>query len=141
MFMSGSARAVTVLAVAGGFLAMAALPATAAPATIKGPQNLTVSCDGITSKKGVPVHQDHTGGFKVRQNSTNPTSRSIVWAVDGSGHSLPSRNIGNGGTASWTDVLPGNYTIEVHRAGAANCNGIGLGHGNYNWNYTVTYDG
>lgn len=135
-------RPVAVVAIAGGFLAMATLPASAAtPDTIKGPQNLTVSCNATIPKKGVTVVQDHTGDFKVEQHSTSPSSKSVVWAVSGTGHSLPTKVVSNGHSVLWTDVLPGSYTIHVHRDGSKNCNGIGFGDGNYNWNYSVVYDG
>lgn len=126
----------TVLAIAGSFLVLAILPADA---TIRGPQNLTVSCNATITKTGVTVTQAHTDPFKVKQNSSSPTSMSTVWAVNSSGHSLPVRRITNGQTATWTSVQPGRYTVHVHRTVSRNCNGIGFGDGNYNWNYTVTY--
>lgn len=143
MFLSDSvrrriARPVLVLAVAGGFLAVTALPASA---TVKGPQNLTVSCNMNIPKTGVTVTQRLTGTFKIRQNFTSPNSTSVVWAVDGQGHSLPTRTIGNGQTATWTNVLHARYTVHVHRVRSANCNGFLPGDGNYNWNYTVTFRG
>ena len=100
-----------------------------------------MSCNNTIPKTGVTVTQRHTGTFKIKQNFTSPNSTSVVWAVSGSGHSLPTRTIGNGQTATWTGVLPARYTVHVHRVRPANCNGIGFGDGNYNWNYTVTYSG
>ena len=138
--LAGLALAVAVPATADAAPAHTAAAAVA-PATIKGPQNLTVSCNATIPKTGVTVTQNHTGNFKIKQNSTNPASTSVVWAVSGTGHSLPTKRISNGQTATWTNVLPGRYTVHVHRAGSKNCNGIGLGDGNYNWNYTVTYQG
>lgn len=105
----------------------------------KGPQTLTVSCDGVTIKSGVSVNQGSTGAYKITQNSTSPTSNSKTWAVSAQGNSLPTKTVGNGGTVSWSSVLPSTYTTKVFRSGAANCNGVGLGHGNYAWNYTVIY--
>jgi hypothetical protein len=142
--LTGLALTVATPATANAALARAAsatAPAAVVPATIRGPLNLTVSCNANIPKKGTTVRQRHTGPFKVKQNSSTPASTSIVWAVSGTGHSLPVRRISNGGTAAWTNVLPGKYTIWVHRSVSKNCNGIGFGDGNYNWNYTVTYRG
>lgn len=87
-------------------------------------------------KSGVTVTA--TGTYQVTQNSTSPTSGSVVWAVDTQGNSLSTKAVGNGGTATWTGVLLSLYTTKVHRNGSANCNGIGFCDGSYNWQYTVT---
>lgn len=139
--MSGAARSrlwrsAVLITASGSILVLGNLPAGAA---IRGPQNLTVSCDGTTTKVGVTVDQANNGTYKITQNSTNPTGSSVVWAVDTQGNSLSTRTIGNGSTATWTSVQPSNYSTHVHRYGPSNCNGISFGHGNYNWNYTVTY--
>jgi hypothetical protein len=125
-----------VLAFGGSLLVAAALPANA---TIKGPQQLTVSCNSTIPKAGVAVTQAHTSTFKIKQNSSSPAGTSTVWAVTSTGHSLPTRRISNGQTATWTSVLPGRYTVHVHRTTSQNCNGVLLGDGNYQWGYTVTY--
>jgi hypothetical protein len=124
-----------------GFVGVIILAGGNALATIRGPLDLTVSCDGITIQTGTTVNQNTTGNYKVRQNTTSPTSSSHVWAVSAQGNSLPHQTISNGDTAIWSSVLPSSYTTKVYRNGAANCNGIGFGHGNYTWNYTVTYQG
>jgi hypothetical protein len=111
------------------------------PATISGPHSLTVSCNSTKPKTGVKVVQRNTGTFKVRQNSSTHSSKSVVWAVSSAGNSLPTRTISTGQTATWTNVLHTTYTIHVHRSGTLDCNGLGLQDGNYNWNYTVTYNG
>jgi len=141
MFMSGSVRRrllrpAMVIAVAGSFLVMATLPAGA---TIKGPQSTTVSCNASIFKTGVTVTQAHTANFGIRQNSSSPVSTTVVWAVNSAGNSLPTKQVSNGQTATWTSVLPGRYTVHAHRLHSMNCNGIGFGDGNYNWDYTVIY--
>lgn len=114
---------------------------TTAGATIRGPQTLTVSCDGWSIATGVRVVFGSNGTYKITQNSTNPTSQSVTWAVSDNGNSLGTQIVSNGGTVSWSSVLKSGYTTKVYRNGAANCNGIGFGHGNYAWDYTVTYPG
>lgn len=128
----------TALAVAGSFLALAAIPANA---TIRGPQTTTVSCNDTILKTAVTVAQNHTGKFQIKQNSSSPNSTTVVWAVSATGHSLPARTIGNGQTATWTSVLPSHYTVHAHRKTSSNCNGFLPGDGNYNWTYTVNYQG
>jgi hypothetical protein len=111
------------------------------PSTIRGPESLTVSCNAATPKIGVTVTSVRTGQFKIRQNSSSPASKSVVWAVSGSGNSLSAKTISNGQTATWTNVLRARYTVHVHRTVTGDCNGPLPQPGNYNWNYTVTYNG
>jgi plastocyanin len=118
-----------------------------AGATTKGPQVLTVSCDGVSIATGVRVVFGSNGTYKIRQNSTNPSvvdgipSDTRTWAVSDNGNSLSVKTVSDGTTVSWTNVIKSGYTTKAYKAQAANCNGIGFGHGNYDWNYTVTYPG
>ncbi len=121
--------------------------ASPAGATTRGPQVLTVSCDGVTISTGVRVVFGSNGTYKIKQNSTNPSvvdgipSNTRTWAVSDNGNSLSVKTVSDGATVSWTSVIQSGYTTKAYKAQAANCNGIGFGHGNYDWNYTVTYPG
>ena len=112
-----------------------------ASASTKGPESTDVSCDGVTVKAGVSVAQRVSGGFSIKQNSSSPSSSTIVTARSSNGNDLPNKTIGTGSTASWSGVLASTYTVRALRSGASNCNGVLPGHGNYSWNYTVTYAG
>lgn len=130
-------------------VALASLVALAlvvpAGAAIRGPQTLTVSCDGVTISTGVRVVFGSNGTYKIRQNSTNPSvvdgipSNTNTWAVSDQLNSLSVKTVSDGTTVSWTNVIKSGYTTKAYKTRAANCNGIGFGHGNYDWNYTVTY--
>jgi len=130
-------KLITALALALGMI----LAGGVASARNSGTQNLTVSCDGTTVKSGYVITQSTTGGFSIKQISTNPTSPSATWARSSQGNNLPVKYVTNGATASWSSVLPSNYTTRVRRDGSYNCNGIGFGYGNYNWTYIVTATG
>jgi hypothetical protein len=131
-------RGAAAMLMATGLLVVAAAPVAAAT---KGPQTTDVSCDGVTIKSGVSVSHVRTGTLSIKQNSTSPTSSTKTWAVSANGNSLSTKTVSNGGTASWTSVLPSTYTVRAFRSTNANCNGILPGAGNYSWNYTVTYQG
>ena len=45
-----------------------------AGAAIRGPQTLTVSCEGVTISTGVRAVFGSNGTYKIRQNSTTPPS-------------------------------------------------------------------
>jgi len=94
----------------------------------------------VTVKDGITVTHSY-GTFKITQNSTSPTSSTKTWARSQNMNDLPIRTISNGGTASWSSVLTGTYTVKALRSTASNCNGAWPGHGNYSWNYTVTFNG
>lgn len=143
----GGAITAAVLASVGlaAFVALAlAIPAGAAT---RGPQVLTVSCDGVTIATGVRVVFGSNGTYRITQNSTNPSvvdgipSDTKTWARSDQGNDLPVKTVSDGSTVSWTNVIKSGYTTKAYKAQAANCNGIGLGHGNYDWNYTVRYPG
>src|SRR5581483_7089 len=77
-----------------------------ASAATRGPQVLTVSCDGVTISTGVRVVFGSNGTYKVRQNSTNPSivdgipSNTNTWAVSDNGNSLSVKTVSDGTTVS-----------------------------------------
>jgi len=113
-----------------------AVPAYAPTST----NTMTVSCDGVTIKEGVVVTHDPAGTFKIKQNSTVPTSSSWVTARSEFNNELGFKLVSDGTTQTWTGVKVGTYTVRAHRSGSSNCNGWLPGHGNYTLNYTVTYN-
>lgn len=127
-------RMTMVLALCVALLALVA-PVEAASTT----QTTSVSCDGVTIKSGVTVHHDPSGTFKIKQNSTSPTSSTKTYARSSNGNDLSIKTISDGQTATWTGVIANDYTVKAFRSTASNCNGWLPGHGNYSWNYTVTY--
>lgn len=143
----GGAMMAAILTLVGSTALVALALTVPAGAATRGPQVLTVSCDGVTISTGVRVVFGSNGTYKIRQNSTNPSvvdgipSNTNTWAVSDQGNSLSVKTVSDGTTVSWTNVIKSGYTTKAYKTQAANCNGIGFGHGNYDWNYTVTYPG
>jgi hypothetical protein len=128
--------AAIVACTSAGIFVTGTIPAEAATVS----HSLTVSCNSKIVTSGVTVTQGKKGTFKVKQNSSSPVEVTSVWARDQKGHTLPRKIVNNGGTAKWTSVLPGKYTIRATIAATQDCNGIiSFGDGNYKWKYTVTY--
>jgi hypothetical protein len=114
-----------------GIMIAGILPAAAATV---GPQNLSVSCNRSKIAVGVTVTQAKTGDYQIKQNSTSPSASTKVWALDTQGNDLPQRTVKNGGTATWTSVIPSRYQTRAVLAVKQNCS-------HYILNYTVIFTG
>jgi hypothetical protein len=130
--------AAAVACISTGIFVIGTIPAEAATV---GPQSITVSCNPANIATGPTVVQSSTGDFKVKQDSSSPVEATRVWARDQEGNTLKSKTITDGETATWTSVLPAQYTVRAVISSAQNCNGIGIGDGNYTWKFTVTFTG
>lgn len=123
--------------ISAGVFVIGTIPAEAATVS----QSLPVSCNPGNIATGVTVTQASEGTFKVTQNSSSPSEATRVWAIDQNGNTLKSRTINDGGTAKWTLVKAGTYTIRAVIGASSSLNCPGSGAGSYTWNYTVIYAG
>lgn len=100
-----------------------------------------VSCSLWTTTRIATVYHASTGGFWVKQNSTDPSITGAYWATSAtSGNSLSGKNAGDGGTASWINVAPATYYVYTHAASDTyDCNGFLPGAGNTYLNATIGF--
>ena len=125
---------VVILLVLSLVAAVAVSPTEAAFRT----RSMTISCDSVTEARGTEVYH-RWGSFGIRQHTSNPTSRSYVYAETRNGDGLDPQMVSDGQQAVWRSVPANYYTVVAFRATRANCNGSGFGHGNYTIRYTVGY--
>ena len=101
---------------------------------------VTVSCDGVSwAGNGVYLQQSAYGPASVRQNTTSPTSSTVVHLQSSTGNNTSDKTVSDGQTVSWTVARDTTgYRVWGRRSTSKNCNGIGFGYGNYDWTYTET---
>lgn len=127
------------VAVGGSVVALvlgAIVPAQASTVTVEIP----VSCNMYTTKSNFKsVYHTDNGNMWVKQNWSNPSSTTVVWAMSSSGNTLRSQTVSTGGTVTWTGVSASTYTFSAKRSTTKDCNGLLPGDGNYTWNATIGY--
>src|SRR5690606_32614974 len=107
-----------------------------------GDGSFSATCDPASygfSTDGKTYQHSAKGTVSIKQKSTNPVLTSSVKATSQNGNSLPVVNVSDGQTATWANVLPGQYKVYARSSSSVNCNGWLPGNGNYTFNYSITY--
>jgi hypothetical protein len=115
-----------------------AMPASAATAD----GSFTATCDPGSygyATNGTVYQHSTKGTLSVKQTASSPTITSSVKVTSQNGNSTSDTNVSDGGTASWTNVLAGQYKVYARSSSGVNCNGAWPGKGNYKFSYKITY--
>jgi hypothetical protein len=129
---AGIAAAAVALTVASGGAALAVTSTGSFSATCD-PANYGHATDNRSYQHA------SQGTLSIRQTGSSPRVTSNVYATSQNGNSLTGRNIGDGETASWSNVRAGQYRVFARSSSTVNCNGILPGQGNYTFQYSITY--
>jgi hypothetical protein len=126
------ARSTILTAVAAcGFLIVGTLPAYAATTT--GKKTIAINCNSSFIATGITVKQSKEGNFAIKQVSSSPGERTKWWALNTTTNAdLSNKTASDGGTVTWTDVVPGEYQVKAVIASSQQCS-------TYKATYTVTY--
>lgn len=114
----------------------------AAEATVRGPYQIGVSCDGVQTEFSPTVGHVVQGTISFKVVSANQNSMTNAQLVDKTrGRNISTQTISSGDKVSWQGMAVGDYFYRMNRSGAKNCNAALPGAGNYVLKYEIYYNG